>query len=140
MSIYRKFESVPRDDAHYFSTQRTRSHERTPQPRIEWLARRKANPCEQLLTTTARWYASLPRVVQPQALRARLPRIANSLAAGWHDRHTTTRYFDDLLTDRRGDRKGFPADLLDELHRLKSFYEVLEPTPDDIWRSASLRK
>ena len=137
MSIYLKFKSAPRDDLHYFPTQHGASHEPASRPEIEGLARRKANPCEELLTTTARWYASLPTVVQPEVLRARFPRIANGLAAGWHDRDTTTRYFDDLLTDGRGGRTGFPADVLEELHRLKTFYEALNPAPDDVWRSST---
>ena len=137
MSIYLKFKSAPRDDLHYFPTQHGASHELASRPEIKWLARRKANPCEELLTTTARWYTSLPTVVQPEVLRAHFPRIANSLAAGWHDRDTTTRYFDDLLTDGRGGRTGFPADVLEELHRLKTFYEALNPAPDDVWRSST---
>jgi hypothetical protein len=140
MSIYRKFTSIPRDNFHYFSTQRAASHELVPQPGSEWLARRKANPCEELLSTTVRWYASLPLAVQPELLRARFPRIANGLAAGSNDRDTTKRNFDELLTDSRGGQKGFPAALLEELHRLKTFYEALDPAPDDVWRSASLRK
>jgi hypothetical protein len=137
MSIYRKFKSVPRDNLHYFSTQRAASDKLASRPESEWLARRKASPCEELLTTTARWYASLPSAVQPEVLRARFPRIANGLAAGWHDRDTTKRYFDDLLTDRRSGRRGFPADVLEELHRLKIFYEALNPASDDVWRSAT---
>jgi len=137
MSIYLKFKSAPRDNLHYFPTQHGASHEPASRPEIEGLARRKANPCEELLTTPARWYASLPTVVQPEVLRARFPRIANGLAAGWHDRDTTTRYFDDLLTDGRGGRTGFPADVLEELHRLKTFYEALNPAPDDVWRSST---
>ena len=137
MSIYLKFKSAPRDDLHYFPTQHGASHELASRPEIEGPARRKANPCEELLTTTARWYTSLPTVVQPEVLRAHFPRIANGLAAGWHDRDTTTRYFDDLLTDGRGGRRGFPADVLEELHRLKTFYEALNPAPDDVWRSST---
>jgi hypothetical protein len=143
MSIYRKFISAPPDDLHYFSRRRADSpdsHELAPQPQIEWQARRKANPCEELLTTTVRWFASLPRPVQPHALRTCLPRIANGLAAGWHDRDTTTRYFDELLTDARGGRKGFPAGVLEELHRLKTFYEALNAPRDDPWHSASLMR
>ncbi len=135
MSIYRKFERVPLDNLHYFPTQHSASHRLASRPEDEWLARRKANPCEALLTTTARWYAGLPLAVQPEALRARFPRIANGLAAGWHDRDTTRRYFDDLLTDRRGGRRGFPADVLEELHKLKTYYEALNPAPADVWRS-----
>ncbi len=137
MSIYRKFKSVPRDNLHYFSTQHVASHELVSRSEVEWLTRRKANPCEELLTTTARWYASLPLDVQPEVLRARFPRIANGLAAAWHDRDTTTRYFDDLLTDRRGGRRGFPAEVLEELHTLQTFYEALNPAPDDVWRSST---
>ena len=137
MSIYRKFKSVPLDNLHYFPTQHRASHELASQPEVEWQARRKANPCDELLTTTARWYASLPSAVQPAVLRARFPRIANGLAAGWHDRDTTGRYFDDLLSDRRGGRRGFPADVLEELHKLKTFYEALNPAPDDVWRSGT---
>src|SRR2546426_8696144 len=99
MSIYLKFKSAPRDDLHYFSTQHGASHELASRPEIEWLARRKANPCEELLTTTGRWYASLPTVVQPEVLRARFPRIGNGRAAGRDDRDTMTRYHDALLTD-----------------------------------------
>ena len=137
MSIYRRFKSVPRDNLHYFSTQHGTTHKLGSRPDVESLARRKAEPCEELLTTTARWYASLPLNVQPEVLRARFPRIVNGLASGWHDRDITRRYFDDLLTDRRGGRKGFPAEVLEELHTLKTFYEALNPAPDDVWRSSS---
>jgi hypothetical protein len=137
MSIYRKFKSTPRDNVHYFPTQRAAAHELAPRRGIEWLARRKTNPCEEVLTTTVRWYASLPLAVQPEILRACFPRIANCLAAGWHDRDTTKRYFDELLTDRRGGREGFSADVLEELHGLKTFYELLNPARDDVWRSAT---
>jgi len=137
MSIYRKFKSTPRDNVNYFPTQRAAAHELASRRGIEWLARRKANPCEELLTTTARWHASLPLAVQPDVLRTCFPRIANCLAAGWHDRDTTKHYFDELLTDRRAGRKGFPADVLEELHVLKAFYELLKPARDDVWRSAT---
>ena len=137
MSIYRRFKSVPRDNLHYFSTQYGATHKLASRPDVESLAQRKANPCEELLTTTARWYASLPLSVQPEVLRAHFPRIANGLAAAWHDRDITRRYFDDLLTDRRGGRRGFPAKVLDELHTLKIFYEALNPAPDDVWRSST---
>ncbi len=137
MSIYRKFKSTPRDNVNYFPTQRAAAHELAPRRESEWLARRKANPCEDVLTATARWHASLPLAVQPDVLRTCFPRIANCLAAGWHDRDTTKHYLDELLTDRRGGRKGFPAEVLEELHVLKTFYELLKPACDDVWRSAT---
>jgi len=136
MSIYRKLKGVSPDDLHDFPRQRTASREQQPPAEIEWRIRRRAKPCEELLSTTATWYARLPLAVQPEVLRDRFPRIANGLAAGWHDRDATIDYVDDLLTDRRGGRKGFPVDVLEELRRLKAFYLGLEPAPDDVWRRA----
>lgn len=72
--------------------------------------------------------------MQPQALYECFPRILNGLAAGWHDRDATLRSFDDLLTDRRGGRRGFPLEMLEELRTLKVFYERLHPRRDDGWR------
>ena len=135
MSIYRQVRRASPDNVHDFSFQRT--EKRALPVAGEWLARRKAQPCEVLFATTERWYAGLPVDVQPQLLRATFTRIANSLAAGWHDRDTTRRYFDDLFTDRRGGRRGFPTDVLDELHRLKTFHEALNPAGNDIWRCAT---
>jgi hypothetical protein len=76
----------------------------------------------------------LPPTLQPHALCARFPRIANGLAAGWADRDATMRYIDDLLTDKRGGRKGFPAIVLEELHSLKAFYEALHSPQQEGWR------
>ena len=137
MSIYRQVKRASPDNVHDFSLQRTKPRERESIPSSDWLAKRKAQPCETLLATTARWYATLPRDVQPEVMGAMFARILNCLAAGWHDRDTTWRYFDDLLTDRRGGRQGFPANVLEELHRLKTFYDALNPSASDIWRSAS---
>ena len=77
--------------------------------------------------------------VQPKVLLERFPRIANGLAAAWHDRMTTLHYFDDLLSDRRGGRKGFPPDILEELQLLKTFYEGLNPEPGDVWRRVATK-
>jgi hypothetical protein len=137
MSIYRQFENAPVENLHHFPRHRVAAREFVPRSEIEGLAQRKASPCEELLATTARWYASLPLAVQPEVLRERFPRIANCLSGGWHDRDATMRYFDDLLTDRRGGRKGFPVAVLEELHRLKVFYEALNPAPDDVWHGTT---
>jgi hypothetical protein len=137
MSIYRQVKKASPDNVHDFSLQRSDARKSESVPSREWLAKRKAQPCETLLATTERWYASLPTDVQPEVMCAMFPRILNCLAAGWHDRDTTRRYFEDLLTDRRGGRKGFPANVLEELHRLKTFYEALYPAANDIWRSAT---
>lgn len=134
MSIYQKLKGVSADNLHDFPRQRTAAREPAAESEIEWRVRRKAKPCEELLSTTATWYARLPLTVQPKALREHFPRIANGLAAAWHDRDATLHDFDELLSDRRGGRRGFPPDVLEELQRLKTFYEGLNPAPGDVWR------
>jgi hypothetical protein len=139
MSIYQRLKGVSADNLHDFARRPTASREPAPEPEIEWRVRRKAKPCEEMLPATATWYAGLPLTVQPKALRERFPRIANGLAAAWRDRATTLDYFDDLLSDRRGGRKGFPEDALEELQNLKTFYEELNPAPGDVWRRAGTK-
>jgi len=139
MSIYQKLKGVSADNLHDFPRRRTPSREPAPESEIEWRVRRKAKPCEEILPTTATWYAGLPLKVQPKVLLERFPRIANGLAAAWHDRMTILHYFDDLLSDRRGGRKGFPPDVLEELQLLKTFYEGLNPEPGDVWRRVATK-
>src|SRR5437763_13232379 len=136
MSIYRKFNRVPPDDLHHFERQRPVSNEpRLPEP-SDWLPKRKAAPYEKLLATTVTWRDALPHELHPETLCSRFPRIANGLASGWRDRDSTLRCFDELLTDRRGDRQGFPANVLEELHALKAFYEALHSPSEEGWRRA----
>lgn len=134
MSIYQKLKGVSSDNLHDFARRPTASRAPAAESEIEWRVRRKAKPCEEMLLPTATWYERLPLTVQPRGLREHFPRIANGLAAAWHDRDATLHYFDDLLSDRRGGRRGFPPDVLEELQRLKTFYEGLNPAPGDVWR------
>ena len=134
MSIYRKIRRVPPDDLNYFERQRPAANDSIRGEDSDWLLRRKARPYERLLATTAAWCTLLPPVLQPKALCARFPRIANSFATGWSDRDATMQYFDDLLTDKRGGRKGFPADVLEELQSLKAYYESLNWPRSEGWR------
>jgi hypothetical protein len=124
MSIYRKFNRAPADDLHHFERQRQRPGERDAADAGDWLPKRKAKPYDQLLATTAAWSAAFAPPLQPKVLCQGFPRIANALASGWRDVDSTLRYLDDLLTDKRGGRKGFPAEVLGELHALRSFYET----------------
>ena len=48
------------------------------------------------------------------AIEARFPHIARELVKQWHTSRIPL-YMDSLLIDTRGDRQGFPADVLDEL-------------------------
>ena len=84
-----------------------------------------------LLNTTLTWMTRLPKGVRPMVLAARFPRIANRIAELWRLVARCEEYFDTLLVDRRGHRKGFPPEVAQELSNLRSFYAELHPDNHD---------
>lgn len=86
---------------------------------------RKAQPVNTPLPRTLTWVSRLPVGIRPTALLDKFPRIANVLAATWGDSKAFGAYMDSLLTDKRGNRRGFPADVLRELGAL-GFFEHQE--------------
>ena len=84
---------------------------------------RKSEPANGLLKSTFAWASTLPIEVQPRSLLYKFPRIANLLAAMWPDPNSFRRYMDDLLVDKRGNRQGFPVDVLKELFELRAYYD-----------------
>jgi hypothetical protein len=87
-------------------------------------AKRKAMPKNELLDPTFKWVVTLPRSVQPLALMRRFPRIVNQLASSWSDTPSVRSYLDALLVDHRGDREGFPREVLRELLMLRLYHEI----------------
>ncbi|HMH17224.1 MAG TPA: hypothetical protein VK572_03650 [Burkholderiales bacterium] len=80
------------------------------------------------------WLASIERPARPIRLAAAFPRIANRVAKLWKMPREMDRYFEELLTDTRGNRKGFPLNILMELTTLKDYYEAkVFPTRHDAW-------
>jgi len=65
----------------------------------------------------------LPPEIRPVTLAALYARIANLLAQQWNDDKACLAYFDELLTDRRGKRRGFLANVRRELWALRSLYQ-----------------
>jgi hypothetical protein len=92
----------------------------------DWTARRKQIPLNDLLNPTLRWAASLPLAIRPLALMNQFPRLANIVAASWKEPLSFRACLDDLLTDRRGGRKGLPPDIRDELDNLRRYYYFRE--------------
>jgi hypothetical protein len=88
----------------------------------QWAHLRRARPANRLLPIGAQWLAQLPDEVSPMALAVRYPRIVNLLALQWDDRRACSAYFEDLLQDRRGGRRGFPADVERDLSRLRDYW------------------
>jgi hypothetical protein len=70
---------------------------------------RKAAPADKPLPATLTWVANLPAHVRPTTLLRDFARIANLIATTWGDSKES------LLADKRGNRRGFPADVLKEL-------------------------
>jgi hypothetical protein len=51
----------------------------------------------------------LPPEIFPGALATSYPRIVNVIALHWNDRRICSKYFNELLDDQRGGRKGFTS-------------------------------
>ena len=64
------------------------------------------------------WLIQLPAELRPKAMSEQFPRIANEIAQQWHDPAGANLLFQKLLNDDRGNRRGFPADVDQELRRL----------------------
>jgi len=68
---------------------------------------------------TQAWLASIEPDVRPRVLQETFPRILNQMAALWERPAQMDRYFADLLLDVRGNRHGFPLQVILELSALK---------------------
>ena len=135
MSIYRRTERfAPTDDR---VDQGAACGPRAHGAARDWTGakRRKTEPANGLLKPTFAWASTLPVEVQPRSLLYKFPRIANLMAAMWPDPNSFRRYIDDLLVDKRGNRQGFPVDVLRELFELRAYYDELHPDTSRPWES-----
>ena len=94
----------------------------TPEVSVDFARQRRASPVAFLLGNTQKWLDALPYRVQPHALCEFYPRVANFIAAMWGDTESLRVYFDELLVDRRGGRKGFPLDVFNNLRVLRDYH------------------
>jgi hypothetical protein len=93
--------------------------------RVDFTQRRKASPVAVLLPSTQKWLDALPRRVQPHSLCESYPRIANLIAAMWGDTEDLKAYFQELLVDRRGSRRGFTPEVANDLRALRLYHATL---------------
>ena len=79
--------------------------------------------------------ASIAAEARPTQLATKFPRIVNKMATLWKSKPQMDRYFEDLLTDTRGNRQGFPLGVLMELTTLKDYYQtkVFAAASKDVW-------
>lgn len=85
---------------------------------------RKAAPANTPLPRTLKWVATLPPNVQPTALLRHYARIANVIAATWGHATSLRSYMDCLFSDNRGNREGFPPEVLSELSTLRDYLDA----------------
>jgi hypothetical protein len=74
------------------------------------------------------------------ALADQYPRIANALVRQWGDAKACRAYFEDLLNDRRGGRKGFPPAVLRDIRRLADYYIRNHIAIGDTFQSRALSR
>ena len=130
MSVYRTVKRLPRSDVHHVVEHMVGSdgHEHQSieiMAEQHWAGRRKARPAEFLFPSTVRWMTTLPPELQPTATAKIFPRILNALAGLWSAPEELTSYFSELLTDRRGRRKGFPVRVSAELDALRAYHAAM---------------
>ena len=143
MSIYRKFAPDARNDIYATAVDRQpQAPAVAADPAAEEAARskrRKGTPMDAPLPRTITWVAKLPRDLQPMELTRTYGRIANLIAASWDDPAATYAYFNELLHDERGTRKGFPPDVMGELLALRTYYTGLHPEATASWADLTKR-
>ena len=130
-SIYRPKHSVLNPEADVAAGAPTKAKQPTAKyavdGEIDWVGRRKAQPANVLLPSARKWMNSIPVDYRPQALPIRFPRIVNLIAASWDNPKECTAYISSLLHDQRGGRKGFPAEVIQDLQDLRVYYARLHP-------------
>jgi hypothetical protein len=133
-SIYRPKHSVIAPEADvcesaHVSTDTHLAHSAADDESI-WAGRRKAQPAQVLLPATRRWLDSLPEETRPRALSGQFPRLANLIAVNWSSPNDCSAFISSLLVDQRGGRRGFPGEVLQDIHNLRLYYARLHPIVD----------
>src|SRR6202521_475085 len=85
---------------------------------------RRLNEETELLPSTFRWLGILPKGVRPMRLGQQFPRIANKLAILWEEPAVCRKFLTSLMLDDRGDRAGFPPEVIMELGALEAYMDT----------------
>lgn len=76
---------------------------------------------DSLLAATDQYLRSTPGLVYPQALVSAFPRIANQIVQLKDEPESLHTYFNSLINDLRGGRKGFSFEVLTDIDDLCLF-------------------
>jgi len=77
------------------------------------------------------YFRTLSGLEYPQALVNEYPRIANTIVELRDDHAKLKSYFDSLLNDSRGGRKGFPFAVMKDIQNLRD--QLLPAEPGLFW-------
>lgn len=101
--------------------------------------RKPAGPDDYALNRNAiRWLAQLPEEVRPLELGRKYPRIVNTIATKWVDFVDCPRYLDSLqMDDRRGGRQGFSFEIVQEIGKLREYFDSLYQSGKDLQKKSS---
>ena len=83
-----------------------------------------------LIPHAQRWLERLPAEMRPTQLCLAFPRIGNRISLLWPSASLVDGYFEDLLIDKRGGRRGFPDGIPEEIIRLRDFRRQDGDVPD----------
>jgi hypothetical protein len=85
---------------------------------------------EPLSEEAVRLLLHVERVAPLDKVAERFPHVVNRLALVWKRPAHADRYFDELLTDRRGGRMGFPLGVVMQLTDLHAYYRSNGPAAE----------
>ena len=117
-----EFEKVDLNDARKALDESLKPVVTIDKEKTNWEGKRKPAAAESLRTVTIQWILKLPPHIQPRHLQVKYPRVANRIAALWDDWTGCESFLDDLLTDKRGGRKGFPLNVAQEIASIRDYY------------------
>ena len=128
-----EFEKVSLTDARKALEETGPAAYAAPKKVENWETKRTNAPPEPLDEETVAWMMELPESARPKQLALRYARIANRICKIWKDPVKCERLLDDLMTDRRGGRKGFPLQIANELATLRDHYFRLHHQGKSAW-------
>jgi hypothetical protein len=117
-----EFEKVSLSDARKALEETGPAAYAVPKKSENWEEKRSTSSDEPLSDEATAWLAELPEAVRPRQLAGRYARLANRIAKLWDEPVRCERFLDELMTDRRGGRKGFPLAIASELATLHEHY------------------
>ena len=130
MSVYRGHRRLLSDVQIEDASEKRPADSASEKTRAPPLHLRRAKPLLMLLARTKSWIESLPEEVKPHALATQYARIANQICGVWEQPPACREYFSELLSDRRGGRKGFPPAVLRDLQALQAYHADVYPAPE----------